>query len=265
MITPDRRLADLSTAEIPTALSEDSVLVIPTGAIEPHGPHLPLSTDLTVAEAVASEAVRRAAAATGRGTDVWLMPALAYTKSDEHAQLPGAMWLRAETMFQTVVDLGNSIAATPARRVLFLNCHGGNSALLEVALRELRRRFILRTFLMSGPDLPGDTERGIGVHAGWAETSMMLHIAPHLVDMAAAHELGPQVADAVADCSHIGFGAPDRPVKFGWLSSDLSESGVIGDPTGADAEAGRVLFEQRVTQIVEALPEIASFTPGGAT
>ncbi|MEJ6550451.1 creatininase family protein [Corynebacterium sp. USCH3] len=260
MISASRRFADLTTAEVPTVLSEDSVLVLPTGAIEPHGPHLPVSTDLTVAEAVASEAVTRAAAS---GTDVWLLPPLAYTKSDEHALLPGTMWLRPETFFQTVVDLGRSIAATPARRLLFVNCHGGNSALLGVALRELRRRFDLHTFLMSGPALPGETERGIGVHAGWAETSMMLHIAPKLVDMGAATALGPQVADTVADCSHIGFGAPGRPVTFGWLSTDLSESGVVGDPTGASAEVGRDLFEERVNDIVAALPEIASFTPGG--
>lgn len=260
MISPSRRFADLTTTEIPTALSADSVLVLPTGAIEPHGPHLPVSTDLTMAEAVASEAVTRAAAS---GTDVWLLPSLAYTKSDEHALLPGTMWLRPETFLQTVVDLGRSIAATPARRLLFLNCHGGNSALLGVALRELRRRFDLHTFLMSGPALPGETERGIGVHAGWAETSMMLHVAPELVDMAAAATLGPQVADSVADCSHIGFGAPGRSVTFGWLSTDLSESGVVGDPTGATAEVGEQLFTRRVDEIVAALPEIASFTPGG--
>lgn len=260
MITDQRRFADLSTTEVPAVLSEDSVLVLPTGAIEPHGPHLPVSTDLTVAEAVASEAVTRAAA---EGTDAWLLPALAYTKSDEHAQLPGTMWLRPETFFQTVVDLGRSIAATPARRLLFINCHGGNSSLLDVALRELRRRFDLRTFLLSGPAMPGESERGIGVHAGWAETSMMLHIAPELVNMEAAADLGPQVADAVADCSHIGFGAPGRPVKFGWLSTDLSPSGVVGDPTGASAEVGRTLFTERVDEIVAALPEIARFVPGG--
>lgn len=259
MITPSRRFADLTTAEVPHALTADSVLVLPTGAIEPHGPHLPLSTDLTVAEAVASAAVTQAAAA---GNDVWLLPSLAYTKSDEHALLPGTMWLRPETFFQTVVDLGRSIAATPARRLLFLNCHCGNSALLGVALRELRRRFDLHTFLMSGPALPGETERGIGVHAGYAETSMMLHIAPGLVDMSAAEEMGPQVADTVADCSHIGFGAPGRPVTFGWLSTDLAESGVVGDPTGASADVRAELFTQRVDEIVAALPEIASFTPG---
>ena len=88
MSTATRRYADLTTAEVADALGRDSVLVLPTGAIEPHGPHLPLSTDLIMAESIAAEVVDRGAAA---GHDVWLLPALAYTKSDEHARLPGTM------------------------------------------------------------------------------------------------------------------------------------------------------------------------------
>ncbi|MFT4043577.1 MAG: creatininase family protein [Gordonia sp. (in: high G+C Gram-positive bacteria)] len=253
MIGPDRRFSDLSTSEVNTALSPDSVLVLPTGAIEPHGPHLPLSTDLTVAEALAAQVVRTSAA---NGQDVWLLPALGYTKSDEHARLPGAIWLRAATFFETVVDIGAAIAATPARRLLFVNCHGGNSAILEVLLRELRRRFDLQTFIVSAPPVAGDTEHGLGIHAGWAETSMMLHLRPDLVDMSVAAYSVPK---SLVETTHVGFG---KLIKFGWLSTDFDESGVIGDPTGANAEAGAQLFAARVDEIVTALPEIASFTPG---
>ena len=111
-----RRYAELTTEQIGTALSRDSILVLPTGAIEPHGPHLPLATDLIVAESVAEAVVDRGAAA---GHDVWLLPALGYTKSDEHSRLPGTIWLRASTLFETIVDIGASLAQTPARRVLF--------------------------------------------------------------------------------------------------------------------------------------------------
>ncbi|GAB2668658.1 creatininase family protein [Gordonia jinhuaensis] len=253
MIGPDRRFSDLSTAEVESALSRDSVMVLPTGAIEPHGPHLPLSTDLTVAEALSAEVVRRSAA---EGHDAWLLPALGYTKSDEHARLPGAMWLRASTFFETVVDIGAAIAATPARRLLFVNCHGGNSALLEVLLRELRRRFDLQTFIVSAPPIAGESEHGLGIHAGWAETSMMLHLRPDLVDMSVAESAVPK---PVVDSTHVGFG---KLIKFGWLSTDFAESGVVGDPTGANAEIGAQLFETRVGEIVAALPEIASFNPG---
>ncbi|MQY25500.1 creatininase family protein [Nocardia aurantia] len=253
MTTTTRRFADLTTAEVPRALSRDSVLVLPTGALEPHGPHLPLRTDLLIAERTAAAAVDRAAAA---GQDVWLLPALGYTKSDEHAHFPGALWLRADTLMRTVVDIGRSIAATPARRLLFVNCHGGNSALLEVALRELRRRFDLQTFLYGGPARPGPTEEGFGIHAGWAETSVMLHLAPELVDMAEARSAVPH---AIAGHKHVGFG---KSVRFGWLADDFAESGVIGDPTGATAEIGAELFATNVDTLVAALPEIAEFDPG---
>lgn len=248
-----RRYAELTTEQVARLLSRDSVLVLPTGAIEPHGPHLPLATDLIVAEAVSAAVVERGAAA---GHDVWLLPALGYTKSDEHAQLPGTIWLRAATLFDTLVDIGAALAQTPARRLLFLNAHGGNSALIEVAARELRRRFGLQTFFTSGPAQPGPTERGLGIHAGWAETSMMLYLRPDLVHMDKA---APCVADAVADAEHVGF---TKTVKFGWLSTDFAESGVIGDPTGADATAGAQIFEDRVGALVQALGEIATFNPG---
>ncbi|WP_216900759.1 creatininase family protein [Nocardia alni] len=253
MSTSTRHFSDLTTAEVPVALHRDSILVLPTGAIEPHGPHLPLRTDLLVAEAVTSAAVERAAAA---GHDVWLLPALGYTKSDEHANLPGAMWLQAETLLRTVIDLGRSVAATPARRLLFVNCHGGNSALLEVALRELRRRFGLQTFLHGSPAEPGPTEEGFGIHAGWAETSLMLHLRPDLVDMSKAK---PAVPHAIAGLKHVGFG---KSVRFGWLADDFAESGVIGDPTGATAELGARMFAAKVDALVEAIPEIAVFDPG---
>ncbi|MFF0708975.1 creatininase family protein [Gordonia sputi] len=253
MSTATRRYADLTTAEVADALGRDSVLVLPTGAIEPHGPHLPLSTDLIMAESIAAEVVDRGAAA---GHDVWLLPALAYTKSDEHARLPGTLWLRASTLLETLIDLGSAMSSTPARRLLVINAHGGNSALIEVAARELRRRFDLQTFFSSGPATPGPTERGLGIHAGWAETSMMLHVRPDLVHMDRAVAA---VLDKVADYEHVGF---TKSIKFGWLSTDFDESGVVGDPTGADALTGADLFERRVSDLVSGLGDVAVFDPG---
>lgn len=256
MSTASRRWADLTTTEVPAVITTGSLAVVPVGAVEPHGPHLPMSTDAVMAGAVASTVVERAVAA---GHDLWLLPTLSVSKSDEHAALPGTLWLNAATLFATLVDLGRSLAAAGVRRVLFVNGHGGNSALLEVALRELRRRFDLRTFLVSSPPTPGETELGMGIHAGWSETSMMLHVAPELVDMDAAAELGPKPATTVASHDHVGFG---KTVKFGWLSTDFDASGVIGDPTGASAGAGERLFEDYVASVLDAVPEILTFTPG---
>ena len=254
--SPSRLLTDLPGPDIGRRLGERSILLLPTGSIEHHGEHLPVSTDLVVAESV-GRAMVSAAAATG--LDVWALPSLNYTKSDEHAWAPGTFWLSATSLWETLIDLGESVMGTPARTLVFFNGHGGNTALLQVALRELRRRFGLRTFL-TGSAMPagdgenGPDEKGFGIHGGHAETSVMMHLRPDLVDLTRARRAVP---DHLADFCRIGFNG--YPVSFGWTSDDFGSAGVIGDPTGANADWGRVLFERSVADGVASLTEIDRF------
>lgn len=258
MTEATRRLDELRAPEVGARLSADSIIVIPLGAIEQHGPHLPLNTDLVVAAAAAEAVVARA----GAECDAWLLPPLAFTKSNEHAWAAGTVWLSATTMLSVLDDIGRCLAATPARRVLFLNGHGGNSALVQVANRELRLRHGLRTFL-AHPHVPADqggashpSELGMGVHGGMDETSVMLHLRPDLVDMSSAVR---RVPEGLASNTHARFGGT---VSFGWLSDDFFPDGVIGDPTGATAEAGRAMFEASVAMLADALGEISRFDFG---
>lgn len=257
---PDgRRWDDLSGTALVAATSDRSIAVVPIGAIEHHGPHLPLRTDALVAEAVAAAAVQRVAA---NGIDAWLLPTIAYAKSDEHHWAPGTLWIEGTTLLQQLIEIGRSIAATPVRTVAFVNGHGGNVMLLGWANRELRRRFGLRSFSMpaglgavaaDGRDGRPD-ERGQGIHAGFGETSIVMHLAPHLV----SPDLPPRnVPEKIAALTHIGFNR--KPVMFGWTSDDFGPTGVIGDPTGANAADGRVLFESGVDFVCEALAEIDGF------
>lgn len=252
-----RQLVELSGPALASTLTADSVLVLPTGAIEHHGPHLPLATDAITAERVGTAVVERAAET---GVDAWILPTLSYTKSDEHHWAPGTMWLRTETLMDTLVDLGNSLVNTPARRLLFFNGHGGNTALLQVAMRELRRRFRLHTFFTSvrasGQDEAAPDEFGFGIHGGHSETSLMMHLRPDLVDLTQARRAVPE---HLRQTPMIGFHS--SPVTFGWLSDDFGSDGVIGDPTEANAAHGAVLYEQAVTQGAEALAQVARFQP----
>lgn len=250
-----RRLDELRAPELERRIGASSVLVQPLGAIEQHGPHLPYNTDLLIADRVSTEAVARV----GEEHDVWLLPPLAYTKSNEHAWSAGTIWLSATTLLAVLDDIGRCVAATGARRLVFLNGHGGNSALVGVANRELRLAHGLMTFLAHPgvpPDQGGESgagERGMGIHGGVDETSLMLHLAPDLVDMGAATR---NVPEALADNRHVRFGGP---VGFGWLSDDFGPDGHIGDPTGATAERGRTIFEAAVAGFADALGEIAAF------
>lgn len=255
MPSPSRHLADLRAPQITDAVSDRSIIVQPLGAIEQHGPHLPLSTDAVIAERVAEAAVGRV----GPELEAWLLPTLSYTKSNEHAWSPGTIWLSATTLLSVLDDIGRCVATTPARKLVFLNGHGGNSALVAVANRELRLAHGLMTFL-AHPSLPPDQgggstegELGMGIHGGTDETSLMLHLAPELVDIDAASR---NVPERLAENRHVRFGGS---VGFGWLSSDFGPDGHIGDPTSASGDRGRTLFESAVSTFGQALGEIARF------
>jgi creatinine amidohydrolase len=253
-----RRLADLRASELPRRVSDRSTLVLPLGAIEQHGPHLPYSTDLIVAQAAGEAAVD----SFGDDLDLWLLPSLTYTKSNEHAWNSGTFWISATTMLAVLDDLGRCAAATGAKRLVLLNGHGGNTGLLGVASRELRLKYGLKTFLMH-PMVPPDHggassagELGMGIHAGIDETSMLLHLRPDLVDMSLAER---NVPEKLAQNKHVKFGGT---VSFGWLSNDFGPSGVIGDPIGSNAELGKRLFDSCVSTLGEALAEVQTFDFG---
>jgi creatinine amidohydrolase len=255
---PYRDLTTLRWTEIADRVSEQSIIVQPLGAIEQLGPHLPLNTDAVIATAVASATVEER----GDEVDAWLLPTLSFTKSNEHARFPGTVWLSAETLLSVLDDIGRCVAMLPAKRLVFFNGHGGNSALVNVANREIRLKHGLMTFL-SHPGLPPDqggtspaNESGMGIHGGTDETSLMLHLRPELVAMEHASR---NVPEGLASNTHVRFGGR---VTFGWLSSDFGPDGHIGDPTAATAERGKELFEGSVRAFGDALAEIAAFDFG---
>jgi creatinine amidohydrolase len=249
---------DLTAPQV-AALPADTVAVLPLGAVEQHGPHLPVSTDYVTATEAAQAAVRAVAEA---GTaSVVLLPGLAYTKSDEHHWSPGTIWLSWDTLMRTLVDIGRSLSASGITRLLFVNGHGGNSALGQVACREIRIRFGLRTFFAhlsvpadQGGKTSAATEFGMGVHGGHGETSLMLHLRPDLVHMELAQR---RVPEHLLGYEHIGFG---KAVSFGWTSDDFGPDGYLGDPTGATAEHGKVLFGAAAGRLAEVIVEASRFT-----
>lgn len=253
-----RRYEDLTGPEILDRITPSSTLLLPIGAVEQHGPHLPLSVDHVIAHETATAVVD----SVGEELDVWQLPTLSISKSNEHAWSAGTLWFSAETMMSILRDLGRSVASTGAERLVLLNGHGGNTTLLNTALRELRLEFGLKTFLMH-PALPpayGGTstadELGMGIHGGLNETSIFMHLRPDLVDLTKAER---RVPEALADNEFVKFGGS---VMFGWLSNDFDADGYIGDPTGADADIGKQLFESNVDVLGRSLAEITTFDFG---
>jgi creatinine amidohydrolase len=250
-----RNLAELRAPDIVERLTPSSVVIQTIAATEQHGPHLPCATDCIVAESTTDAVL----AECGEELDLWALPPLRYGKSNEHAWSPGTVWLSHETLMSVLHDVARCVAQLPTGKLVFVNGHGGNTALLNVALRELRLTHGLQTFL-AHPSLPADhggqppaSELGMGIHSGLDETSVLLHLRPDLVDMSRAER---NIPEHLAANRHVRFGGS---VSFGWLSDDFGPSGVIGDPTAASAERGEERFGRMVRNLGEALAEVRDF------
>ncbi len=251
-------LEDLTGPQAAESLAGATVLV-PIGAVEQHGPHLPLSVDHVIAAEVANAVIGRL----GDDVNVWALPCLPFSKSNEHAWSSGTMWLSMTTMHAVLDDLGRCAAHAGVERIVFLNAHGGNTTMLNTACRELRLAHGLLTFVVhpfvppayapANPAAGASVELGMGIHGGLDETSIMLHLRPHLVAMDRAVR---NVPEYLAKNDHVKFGGS---VAFGWLSNDFGTDGHIGDPTGATALRGAELFDQAVTFICDQLREIVDF------
>ena len=249
------RLADLSGPEAADSLTSDSVVVLPVGAIEQHGPHLPMSVDAVIAYAVAPALLN----AVGDDIDLWLLPTLAVSKSNEHVWSPGTLSLSTETLLRVLDDLAACVAATPVRRLVFLNGHGGNSSLLVTACRDLRVAHGLLTFLIhpfippasGGPST--EEELGMGIHGGLHETALFAYLRPGQVDMEQAVR---SVPEWMAAKDWVRFGGS---VQFGWTSRDFGPQCHIGDLLGATVELGRRLYDEVVEAMASQLKEIAGF------
>lgn len=225
-----------------------ATLVWPLGACEQHGPQLPLATDALFADRILNSVFEHLDAA----LPIWRLPVQSIGFSPEHQPFPGTLSLSAELMLQLVDQVGGQLASMGVKRLVLFNAHGGQIGLLQVAARQLRLRCpsmaVLPCFIWSGVDglqsLLPPAELAHGLHAGQAETSLMLHLAPELVGPSrpvdGAH--GPGSIHAPPDGWSLEGAAP-----CAWLTSDLSETGVIGDARLASIELGSQLEQALIS------------------
>lgn len=235
-----RSIGDLTFLEIPERLRESSILCLPVGAIEQHGPHLPLNTDAVIAEGF----TRLLVSGLGDDFDLWQLPTISVSLSREHEWAPGTMSLSVPAFSTLVHEMGREIArAFPARNLLIVNGHGGNRGILEPLLLDLRRDFgingcAVHPLTLSKIDVDVDVP---DVHGAKAETSMMLALAPHLVrrDQITRFKSKPD-ADAIRRT------VLEPGVTWPWSSDDprISDTGIIGDVSAASEDFGRHILDR---------------------
>ena len=200
-------------------------MVVPVGSCEQHGPHLPLGTDTLIATELAlGLAARRARCI--------VAPALAITASGEHQGFPGTLSIGTEVMAGVVIEVARS--ADWATGVVFVNGHGGNATAMQRAAEVFEHE--RRNVLVWWPrfDL---VDTRFDPHAGHTETSLMLAISP---DHVSADEAAAGPVPTLAELVNHGV-------------RSLSGNGVLGDPTGASADLGRVMLDRLVDQLVDAV------------
>jgi creatinine amidohydrolase/Fe(II)-dependent formamide hydrolase-like protein len=237
---PTRSVGELTFPDISKRLNARSILCLPIGSIEQHGPHLPLNTDVVLAE----EFTRRIIARWGETYDLWQLPTLAVSLAREHQWAPGTLSLSIETMKSLLCELAREITRSlPVRNLAVINGHGGNRGILEALAQDLRADFGLNVCVLH-PAIWAEVDPTATVpeiHAGKNETSMMLAIAPHLVRREHIAQLNTSsIGDAVRTT------ILDQAVTWSWTTrdQDVADMGVIGNPKAASAEFGERLLNQ---------------------
>ena len=248
-VPDNRKFAYLNWKQVEALSKEDTLLVLPTAAIEQHGHHLPLATDTLINNLLLGKALEQLPAE----APVYALEPVCYGKSNEHLGFPGTLSLSSSTFMAVLRDLGASISAAGFKRLALYNSHGGNASLVDVMARDLRAEFGLCTFALYGSggisfEGVSAQERAYGFHAGEIETAFLLSVTPGLVDQTS------YTVNYIANIEKPEFLLPENAAAtFAWLTRDIAQSGVMGDPRAATAENGIRWADQAATRIAAAL------------
>ena len=248
-IPDSRQFAYLNWKQVEALPKDDTLLILPTAAIEQHGHHLPLATDTLTNNLILGHAL----ALLDPAVPIYALPPVCYGKSNEHVGFPGTLSVSAATFMAVVRDIGASVAASGFKKLALYNTHGGNSSLDDVLARDLRAEYGLRTFYLSGSGGGGyeglsQQERAYGFHAGETETALLLYGTPELVDTSA------YTVNYIANIDAPELLLPENgPATFAWLTRDIAPSGVLGDPRPASAENGERWTRAAAVKVAAAL------------
>jgi creatinine amidohydrolase len=238
-------------------LPANTVAVLPVASIEQHGPHLPVAVDTTINQGVVGRTLKVIPA----DLPVLVLPTQCVALSVEHLRYPGTLTTSAETLLALVSDIGASVARAGVKRLVFVNSHGGNVSVLDIAARRLRIEqglFAVNAMWarMGKPEALRDpVESRFGIHAGRDETSVMLALTPDLVHMDKARNFVSRwqgVSNATPAM------APDAGAPLAWQAQDLHPAGAVGDASAATVEIGEALLDHAAARMAALWQQVAA-------
>lgn len=253
-----RYWGEMTSTEIAEAQERGDVVLLPVGAVEQHGPHLPVDTDISGAWEAAREV--------GRRLDFTLLaPPVWWGLSDAHRGFPGLLTLRTTTLLALLTDLCNSIVEQGFDKIALVVGHGSNHPAIRGFVADFADRTGIRLLHINYLALGGEVFReqrksstGGEMHAGELETSLQMYFRPDRVDpetvrAAPIRIVDPKrdfgLSDAMADIANPG------KVVVGFNLKESFPDGVLGDPTVATAELGANVFEAIVDKACAVLDE----------
>ncbi|MFG5777239.1 creatininase family protein [Comamonas sp. J-3] len=259
-----RHWSHISTREFAEAqasgLAARTVAVLPVGAVEQHGPHLPVSVDATLLQGIVDAALPQLPA----DVPVLLLPAQNVGLSTEHLNFPGTLSLPPKLIIDLWTAMGNAVARAGIQKLLMFNTHGGQVAVMDIVARELRIAHGMLVYSSSWGNLPlpsevtglfSAQEHRFGIHGGEVETSMMLHLAPELVQMDLAGCFHSTSQDRAQHFAILGNG---KSAKMGWAIEDYNPCGAVGNAAGATAAKGQAVVSAAGLQLARLLQEISA-------
>jgi len=224
-------------------------VIVVCGAIEQHGPHLPVAVDSLLGQVW----IERALPLLPADASCYIAPPITIGKSNEHTGFPGTLTISKHTLRDQLLAIARQVHAWEFRQLAILHTHGGNAAVTAYTLREITATLGLRCGVLTSKietDLPAQ-ELTFGYHANTMETALLAALASQLVDLPSAG------CDYSGHLSDPGELRPERaPATMAWVTADLSTSGIMGDATAGTAERGRVWLDQTAAAYAASIAEI---------
>jgi creatinine amidohydrolase len=259
-VLPPRDWTGIHWPEIAGAEPMRWIAVLPLAATEQHGPHLPLGTDVMIAEAY----LNRVRELLPENIPATFLPIQSIGISTEHVDYPGTLTLPAEVALKSWMALGESVARAGLKKLVMVTSHGGNSAAMMLVAQQLRAQYGLLAVTTAwsrfgAPEgLFSADEMRHGIHGGAVETSIMLARYSEHVRVDAIADFR---SNAIAMEKDYRWLSPQRPAAFAWQAQDLHPSGAVGDATMASAEKGERLIEHGARAFCELLADVEKFDP----
>ncbi|WP_439365409.1 creatininase family protein [Bradyrhizobium sp. DASA03005] len=257
-MTPSRDWIDIDWAHASPGEVSRWIAVLPLAATEQHGPHLPLTTDVLIADAYLAR-VRELLSASVAAS---FLPVERVGISTEHIDYPGTQTLPTEMALKKWTGIGEEVARRGVRKLVIVTSHGGNSAAMMLVAQDLRayqKLFVVTTSWsrLSGADtlFPADEVRH-GIHGGAVETSIML---ARYRDQVRKDAIADFPASSIAMEQQYRWLSTQRPAPFAWQAQDLNASGAVGNATLAEPTKGEQLLDQGARAFCELLGEVDNF------